>query len=227
MFIIVPALIVVGVGTLFAMQGYAVRHIEQASKTVSQKTTITKNKAKETTSSPSDTVNPAPAADASQPQASTPPVSSTMNRPSAPAISTAPSSQSPVNRPFAVSYVGLDQPAVYCSGGGDYYIAQIGDFPISLNGNTGGEITYGFEVTGGIPDNWNGYRQKATVPAGSYSTSFNKLYWGSGSDPHMAYSETLWAGHGAATIRAVVYTPNLVYSPSVTVPAQGFGEKCM
>lgn len=76
----------------------------------------------------------------------------------------------------------------------------------------GGEISYGYEVTGGIPDSWKGYRQKATVPAGSYSISLNKLYRDAGSEPHMAYSNTIWPGHGVATIRAVVYAPNLIYS---------------
>jgi hypothetical protein len=136
-----------------------------------------------------------------------------------------PTPPQPVSSPaFSVNYLYVDQPAVYCAGGGDYYIAQMGNVMMGLSGGSGGQVTFGFEVTGGIVDNWHGYHQPATVPAGTYSTSFNVLT-GRG-EPNMAYSEVIWSGHGPATIRAVVYSPNLVYSAPLNVPAQNVGEKC-
>lgn len=132
----------------------------------------------------------------------------------------------PTPPPFAISYVYLSQPLGYCGGGGDYYILQINDVNVGTTNSSGGQITYGFEVTGGIQDERNGYRQPGTIPAGTTSSSFNKMYWNDGGTPHIAHSQTIWAGHGPAAIRAVVYSPNTVYSQWFSIPAQAIGEKC-
>jgi|GEM_PF-1634301 len=135
------------------------------------------------------------------------------------------SPQPAATAPFRVTSVLLDQPAVFCSGG-DHYIAQIGDVDIYLSSPSGGSVSYGFEVTGGIEDQWHGYQQQGTVPAGAFSMSVNRLLWGNNSTPHMAFSQTIWAGHGQAAVRAVVYTPNVIYSQWITIPPQSAGEQC-
>jgi len=134
-------------------------------------------------------------------------------------------SPAPAPQPFAVSYVVLNQPNIVCSSEGSY-IAQIGDVIVGLGSVSGGAITYGFEVSGDIPDSWAGYRQNSNVAAGTWSTSFNQMYWGSMNDPHMAYTELIPWGHGAGAIRAVVYSPNTVYSSWFNVPAQAVGQSC-
>lgn len=134
-------------------------------------------------------------------------------------------SPTPTSQPFGVSYVTLSQSNLVCSSNGSYII-QIGDVIIGLASSSGGTITYGFEVSGDITDAWGGYHQSGSVAAGTWSTSFNQLYWGSMSDPHMAYTEQIPWGHGAGAVRAVVYTPNAVYSQWFAVPAQAIGQSC-
>ena len=132
--------------------------------------------------------------------------------------------QAPSQRPFAVTSGSLDQAQVYCSGGN--YMVSINDFRISLANSEGGSLSYGFEVTGGIADSWNGYRQQVTVPMGTTYTSLSKLYWGGSSDPHPLYTQNISSGHGPAAVRVAIYSPNLIYSPWINIPAQMSGEAC-
>jgi hypothetical protein len=141
--------------------------------------------------------------------------------PSAPPQQTAPQ----VNE-FGVNYLIISGSSVYCSYYGDGYDVHINDVSMGLRTNTGGNITIGFEVSGGIKDTWNGYRQPVTVPAGTFTTSLNKAIGKDPNYPQYAYSQTVPAGHGPAAVRAVVYTPNVAYSQWIQVPAQQNGEKC-
>lgn len=134
-------------------------------------------------------------------------------------------SPAPTPQPFAVSYVVLNQPNLVCSSDGSY-IAQIGDVIVGFTSASGGVVSYGFEVSGDIDDTWGGYRQGGSVAAGTWSTTFNQMYWGSANDPHMAYTELIPWGHGAGAIRAVVYTPSTAYSSWFNVPAQAIDEPC-
>jgi outer membrane biosynthesis protein TonB len=127
---------------------------------------------------------------------------------------------------FGVYYLSISGSSVYCSYYGNGYDVHIYDVSMGLRTNTGGQITVGFEVTGGIQDTWNGYRQPVTIAAGSFNTSLNKAIGRDPNYPQHAFSQTIPAGHGPAAVRAVVYTPNLAYSQWIQVPAQQNGEKC-
>lgn len=134
-------------------------------------------------------------------------------------------SPTPTPQSFAVSYVTLSQPNLVCSADGSY-IAQIGDVIVGFTSASGGTVSYGFEASGDVDDTWGGYRQSGSVAAGTWSTTFNQMYWGTANDPHMAYTELIPWGHGAGAIRAVVYAPSTAYSSWFNVPAQAIDEPC-
>lgn len=126
---------------------------------------------------------------------------------------------------FRITSASLSSASVYCAG--DYQVVQIGDVTLGVvGGGPGGTVSYGFEVTGGIPDELNGYRFSGTVPAGVTWTSFLKMKGGDSSYPQMVYAQTVYSGHGPAGVRAVVYTPNPVYSAWLTIPAHNSGQQC-
>lgn len=213
--------VIIPVG-LFALKNYEKEPAEAEITATNDKTESDTEATKETKLATSESTEVATDTDNTvSPNSSSTPTKTTQPKPN-PQPAPAPQTSTP----FAVTSVYLDQPAVYCSGGGEYYIAQIGDVILGLSTPSGGQITYGYEVTGGIPDYWNGYHQPGTIPAGVMSTSINKIYWGNSSDPQMAWSRTVEQGHGPAAVRAVIYTPNTIYSPWVQIPAQGFGELC-